>query len=110
MINIPEGTVLFDCVVCRTEEMRFGRPPPVAGLVNYSQLCYVNSLLQLLATMPEYMTYLTKLKSDNASKKTEVLSQLEGLLREINNCEFGAKIEAASRLCATMVRAVDKVE
>ena len=90
--------------------MRFGRSPPVAGLVNYSQLCYVNSLLQLLATMPEYMNYLTELKSQNVPKKTEVLSQLEGLLHEINSCEFGAKIEAASRLCSSMARAVDKVE
>jgi len=71
---------------------------PLSGLTNYTNLCYVNSLLQLIASMPNYIDFLVKIeqKFGLQSEKT-IISKLIEVLKRINTkCERGSKFDGAA--------------
>ena len=71
---------------------------PVSGLNNYTNLCYVNSLLQLIASMPNYLDFLVKTEKEfNFKSDKTILSKLIHVLKRINSkCEKGSKFDGAA--------------
>lgn len=67
---------------------QFATKQIVSGLTNYSQLCYANSMLQLIATMPEYISYFKQLREKYITpenhKSAKVLSSIIATIDRIN--------------------------
>jgi len=67
---------------------QFATKQIVSGLTNYSQLCYANSMLQLIATMPEYNSYFKQLRekyiTTENQKSAKVLSSIITTIERIN--------------------------
>lgn len=84
---------------------------PIAGLSNYSQLCYVNSLLQLLANMPQYTDYLDLLRTHYVADPDNnriILPTVIDLLRKINKkCDRGFRFDGACNLVAVMSKGAE---
>jgi len=57
-------------------------PSKYAGLVNTGKFCFMNSVLQALASLPEFQTYLDTI--DEGPDSTPIASALADLLRQLN--------------------------
>ena len=73
---------------------------PISGLTNYtSTLCYMNSLLQLLACIPEYISILSSLSREPNIGPNSTISTLLSILRRINTkCKPGYFFNASVEL------------
>ena len=73
---------------------------PISGLTNYtSTLCYMNSLLQLLACIPEYISILSSLSREPNIGPNSTISTLLSILKRINTkCKPGYFFNASVEL------------
>jgi uncharacterized UBP type Zn finger protein len=86
---------------------QFATKQIVSGLTNYSQLCYANSMLQLIATMPEYNSYFKQLHekyiTTENQKSAKVLSSIITTIERINRvCPAGSFFDASTKLIALL--------
>ena len=87
--------VFIDLVFSSAEEFQ-----PISGLTNYtSTLCYMNSLLQLLACIPEYISILSSLSREPNIGPNSTISTLLSILKRINTkCKPGYFFNASVEL------------
>ncbi|CAG5111340.1 Oidioi.mRNA.OKI2018_I69.chr2.g5657.t1.cds [Oikopleura dioica] len=86
---------------------QFSSKQIVSGLTNYSQLCYANSMLQLISTMPEYYNYFKQLRekyispenNQKSAKNAKVLQTIIETIERINRiCPAGSFFDASTKL------------
>jgi len=77
-------------------QSQYRRQQAIQGLTNYSSSCYMNALLQMLATMPEYVEKLSMTKN-------ELGATLHAIMTRINEpTAMGAHFDGSSMLVSAL--------